>query len=136
MERSARRADAATAADVTALQVFRDLFAHEALRAGDEIEINNVTLMFTDLRDSTRMYRQIGDARHLGECASISSRWSEPSPPSGGAVVKTIGDAVMAVFAGRRRPAGHPGGPLPSETWKARPSLPSKSVSILARASW
>ena len=66
LERTAWCDQAATAADVTALQVFRDLFANDVIRPGEEISIGSVTLMFTDLCDSTRLYRRIGDASAFG----------------------------------------------------------------------
>ena len=56
---------AATAADVTALQDFRDLFASDALRPGEQLDVGNLTVVFTDLKGSTRMYREIGDATAL-----------------------------------------------------------------------
>ena len=98
IERTAWRDDAATAADVTTLQLFRDLFPREALRAGQEISVSHVTLMFTDLRDSTRMYRQIGDGPAFGHVRRHFDILQEAVAAEGGAVVKTIGDAVMAVF--------------------------------------
>lgn len=98
LERTAWRDDAATAADVTALQVFRDLFSREALRSGEEIAINSVTLLFTDLRDSTRLYRQIGDAPAFGRVRQHFDLLEGAIAAEGGAVVKTIGDSVMAVF--------------------------------------
>jgi hypothetical protein len=51
---------------VTALQVFRDLFATEALRPGEQISVGTLTVLFTDLKNSTRMYREIGDATAFG----------------------------------------------------------------------
>lgn len=102
LKRAAWRDDAATAADVTTLQLFRDLFSLEALRAGEEIQINSVTLMFTDLRDSTRLYRQIGDAPAFGRVRQHFDLLEQAIAAEGGAIVKTIGDAVMAVF---REPA-------------------------------
>ena len=98
LKRAAWRDDAATALDVTTLQLFRDLFSLEALRAGEEIQINSVTLMFTDLRDSTRMYRQIGDAPAFGRVRQHFDLLEQAIAAEGGAVVKTIGDAVMAIF--------------------------------------
>ncbi|HEX6718790.1 MAG TPA: DUF5939 domain-containing protein, partial [Pyrinomonadaceae bacterium] len=53
---------ATTAAEVTALQMFRDLFATEALRPGEQISVGTLTVLFTDLRHSTQLYREIGDA--------------------------------------------------------------------------
>lgn len=98
LERSEWRTDIATAADVTTLQVFRDLFASEALRPGEELEIENLTLLFTDLRDSTRLYRQIGDAFAFARVRQHFELLEESIAKESGAVVKTIGDAVMAVF--------------------------------------
>ena len=51
LERTAWSDQATTAVDVTILQVFRDLFASEVLRPGEEISVGSVTLMFTDLRE-------------------------------------------------------------------------------------
>jgi len=98
LSRAAWRDDIATAADVTSLQVFRDLFAREALRPGEEIGIESVTLMFTDLRNSTRLYRQIGDASAFGRVRQHFEILEQAIAAEGGAIVKTIGDAVMAVF--------------------------------------
>jgi hypothetical protein len=55
--------DALTADRITALQAFRDLFASEALRAGDDVCIGEIALMFTDLKGSTAFYERVGDAR-------------------------------------------------------------------------
>jgi class 3 adenylate cyclase len=98
LERTAWSDQASTAADVTALQVFRDLFATEVVRPGEEISIGSVTLMFTDLRDSTRMYRTIGDASAFGRVRQHFEILEKHVAEEGGAIVKTMGDAVMATF--------------------------------------
>jgi class 3 adenylate cyclase len=91
--------DALTADRLTALQSFRDLFSDQVLRPGDEVAIERVAILFSDLRGSTALYERLGDAaayhrvrEHFGYLARIVRE-------HGGAVVKTIGDAVMAVFA-------------------------------------
>jgi class 3 adenylate cyclase len=91
--------DALTADRLTALQSFRDLFSDQVLRPGDEVAIERVAILFSDLRGSTALYERLGDAaayhrvrEHFGYLAGIVRE-------HGGAVVKTIGDAVMAVFA-------------------------------------
>ena len=91
--------DALTADRVTATQVFRDLFRSEVLRPGDELAIERITLMFTDLKSSTALYGRVGDAqafqlvrRHFGYLIDIVRRHN-------GTLVKTIGDAVMAAFS-------------------------------------
>jgi class 3 adenylate cyclase len=103
LERTAWSDDAATAAEVTALQVFRDLFASEALRPGEQISVGTLTVLFTDLRNSTRMYREIGDATAFGRVMNHFDVLKQVIADEDGALVKTIGDAVMAVF---RAPAG------------------------------
>jgi class 3 adenylate cyclase len=102
LERTVWSDEAATAAEVTALQMFRDLFASEALRAGDQISVGSLTVLFTDLKNSTRLYREIGDATAFGRVMNHFDVLKQAIAEHDGALVKTIGDAVMAVF---RRPA-------------------------------
>ncbi len=98
IEREAWGGQAATAAEVTALQLFRDLFATEALRPGDRINVGQMAILFTDLRNSTRLYREIGDAVAFGAVMNHFDVLREEVAAEGGSVVKTIGDAIMAVF--------------------------------------
>jgi len=98
LERTAWSDQASTAVDVTTLQVFRDLFASEVLRPGEEISVGSVTLMFTDLRDSTRLYRQIGDAPAFGRVREHFEILEIAIAAEGGSIIKTMGDSVMAVF--------------------------------------
>lgn len=102
LERTAWSDEAATAAEVTALQTFRDLFAREALRPGEQISVGTLTVLFTDLRNSTQLYREIGDATAFGRVMNHFDVLKQAIANEDGALVKTIGDAVMAVF---RRPA-------------------------------
>jgi len=98
LERMAWNDQATTAAEVTALQMFRDLFAAEALRPGEQISVGTLTVLFTDLRDSTKLYRQIGDATAFGRVMNHFDILKKSIAAHDGAIVKTIGDAVMAVF--------------------------------------
>jgi class 3 adenylate cyclase len=98
LERMIWSDQAATAAEVTALQVFRDLFATEALRPGEQISVGTLTVLFTDLRHSTQLYREIGDATAFGRVMNHFDVLKKAISERDGALVKTIGDAVMAVF--------------------------------------
>ncbi|HEY2964451.1 MAG TPA: adenylate/guanylate cyclase domain-containing protein [Pyrinomonadaceae bacterium] len=98
LERMAWNDQATTAAEVTALQMFRDLFAAEALRPGEQISVGTLTVLFTDLRDSTKLYREIGDATAFGRVMNHFDVLRKTIAEHDGAIVKTIGDAVMAVF--------------------------------------
>lgn len=98
LERLAWSDQAATAAEVTALQIFRDLFSSEALRPGEQISVGTLSVLFTDLRHSTQLYREIGDATAFGLVMSHFDVLKKAIAEEDGALVKTIGDAVMAVF--------------------------------------
>lgn len=93
------RRDALTAHEVTTLQAFRDLLPEQLLRPGEDVTIDNITLMFTDLEGSTALYERLGDGEayrlvrhHFGFLAATIREHD-------GALVKTIGDAVMAAFS-------------------------------------
>ncbi len=90
--------DVLTAARVTTLQAFRDLFSDQVLRPGDEVGIRNITFMFTDLEGSSAMFAAIGDAEayhlvreHFALLGDIVRRHR-------GNIVKTVGDGVHAAF--------------------------------------
>ncbi len=102
LERLAWSDQAATAAEVTALQIFRDLFSSEAIRRGEQFSVGTLTVLFTDLKSSTQLYREIGDATAFGRVMNHFDVLKKLIAEQDGALVKTIGDAVMAVF---RRPA-------------------------------
>ena len=123
LERTTWSDQAATAADVTALQVFRDLFATEVVRPGEEISIGSVVLMFTDLRDSTRMYRKIGDASAFGRVRQHFEILEKAIAEEGGGIVKTMGDAVMATFR-------HPIDALKA-VWKAQSIIAERGEPML-----
>ncbi|MDZ4815610.1 MAG: adenylate/guanylate cyclase domain-containing protein [Verrucomicrobiota bacterium] len=98
IERTAWNDQAATAADVATFQVFRDLFSKEALKPRHQISVGTMTILFTDLRSSTRFYRQVGDAPAFGYVMDHFELLRTVIARHDGAIVKTIGDAVMAVF--------------------------------------
>lgn len=98
LERTIWSDQAATAADVTVLQVFRDLFSSEVLRPGEEISVGSTTLMFTDLRNSTKLYREIGDAPAFGRVREHFEILEQAINEEGGSIVKTMGDSIMAAF--------------------------------------
>ena len=91
--------DALTAYEVTLLQGFRDLFSDQVLRPGDDVGIEQISLLFTDLKGSTALYERIGDAGAYHLVRQHFAFLTEVVRHADGAVVKTIGDAVMAAFA-------------------------------------
>ncbi len=91
--------DTLTAYEVTLLQGFRDLFTDQVLRPGDQVGIDQVTLLFTDLKGSTALYERIGDAGAYQLVREHFAFLAEAVRQADGTIVKTIGDAVMAAFA-------------------------------------
>jgi class 3 adenylate cyclase len=87
-----------TAAAVTALQKFRDLFSSEVLAPGQQIGVRNLCVLFTDLKKSTELYEMVGDASAFARVIRHFDYITEHVAKHRGSLVKTIGDAVMAVF--------------------------------------
>ena len=88
-----------TAARVTNWQEFRDLFATEVISPTEQVTVGSQVLLFTDLRGSTAMYSNIGDAPAYALVRDHFKILHEVISANHGGVVKTIGDSVMAVFS-------------------------------------
>jgi class 3 adenylate cyclase len=91
--------EALTAPEVISLQAFRDLFAEATLRPGDDAGVSQVALLFTDLQGSTALYERVGDAVAYNMVREHFALLAAIVRDHDGAVVKTIGDAVMASFS-------------------------------------
>jgi class 3 adenylate cyclase len=90
--------DALTGERVIALPAFRRLCPEQLLRPGDDAEIGSVTIMFTDIKGSTQLYQQLGDATAYRLVRDHFAFLSERVQRHNGFIVKTVGDAVMAAF--------------------------------------
>jgi class 3 adenylate cyclase len=77
---------------------FRQAFGTEIIKASDGIGVRDVSILFTDLKGSTALYDRIGDLRAFALVNQHFDRLSRAITRHHGAVVKTIGDAVMASF--------------------------------------
>ncbi len=79
-------------------QTFRELFRTEVINSSEGIAVKDITFLFTDLKGSTAMYDQIGDPKAYFLVRQHFDTLSQAIADKSGAVVKTIGDAVMAAF--------------------------------------
>ena len=95
-------ADSLQAGELVADHEFRDLFSSQMLTEGVSLAVESVTILFTDLVGSTAMYSALGDARAFNLVWAHFDLLVEIVKGHRGAIVKTIGDAIMAAFA---RPA-------------------------------
>jgi class 3 adenylate cyclase len=87
-----------TAKKLLTNQTFRDIYRTDTLDVDQRLKITSMTFLFTDLKGSTALYERVGDLvaydivrQHFGLLLEIVAS-------EAGAVVKTIGDAVMATF--------------------------------------
>lgn len=88
-----------TAASATNWQEFRDLFANEVISPAEQVSVGSLVVLFTDLRGSTALYQNIGDAPAYVRVRNHFSILTEVIREQHGAVVKTMGDAIMATFS-------------------------------------
>jgi class 3 adenylate cyclase len=79
-------------------QTFRDLFRSEVIQASEGIGVKDITLLFTDLKGSTALYDRIGDLNAFALVQQHFERLQDVTVRHHGAIIKTIGDAVMAAF--------------------------------------
>jgi class 3 adenylate cyclase len=79
-------------------QTFRDIFRTDVLDVTQRLKIMSLTFMFTDLKGSTELYERVGDLAAYEFVQAHFAVLADIIADEAGAVVKTIGDAVMATF--------------------------------------
>jgi class 3 adenylate cyclase len=93
-----RRKPILTAKRLLTNQTFRDLYRTDTLAIGQRLKILSLTFLFSDLKDSTKLYEHVGDLVAFDLVNEHFRLLQEIIASERGAVVKTIGDAVMATF--------------------------------------
>ncbi len=93
-----RRRPFLTAKRLLSNQVFRDLYGAESLDPDQRLKITSLTFLFTDLKGSTALYERVGDLAAYDLVRAHFHVLHDIVAAERGAVVKTIGDAVMATF--------------------------------------
>jgi class 3 adenylate cyclase len=79
-------------------QTFRDVYKADNLNIDQRLKITSLTFLFTDLKGSTALYERVGDLAAFDLVRAHFHALLEIIASEKGAVVKTIGDAVMATF--------------------------------------
>ncbi len=80
-------------------QTFRDIYQADTLEPDQRLKITSLTFLFTDLKGSTALYERVGDLVAYDLVRQHFHVLYEIVAAETGAVVKTIGDAVMATFS-------------------------------------
>jgi class 3 adenylate cyclase len=79
-------------------QTFRKLFRSERVDEEEGLGVRQVTFLFTDLKGSTALYERLGDLNAYALVREHFALLDAIAHGHAGAIVKTIGDAVMAAF--------------------------------------
>jgi class 3 adenylate cyclase len=79
-------------------QTFRDIYRTDTLGIEQRLKITSLTFLFTDLKGSTELYERVGDLVAFDLVREHFRTLNDIVAGEEGAVVKTIGDAVMATF--------------------------------------
>jgi len=87
-----------TAKRILSNQTFRDVYKADNLSIDQRLKITSLTFLFTDLKGSTALYERVGDLAAFDLVRAHFHALLEIISSEAGAVVKTIGDAVMATF--------------------------------------
>jgi class 3 adenylate cyclase len=93
-----RRRPFLTAKRLLTNQTFRDLYRTDTLDIDQRLKITSLTFLFTDLKGSTDLYERVGDLVAFDLVRNHFQALNDIVADESGAVVKTIGDAVMATF--------------------------------------
>ena len=93
-----RRKPVLTAKRLLTNQTFRDIYRTDTLDVDQRLKITSLTFLFTDLKGSTELYDRVGDLVAFDLVKEHFRVLHEIIASEAGAVVKTIGDAVMATF--------------------------------------
>ncbi|SMO73325.1 adenylate/guanylate cyclase domain-containing protein [Gracilimonas mengyeensis] len=91
--------EAIYASEVSSSVDFISLFAKETLKDTSKVKASEVTMLFTDLMNSTELYVQEGDESAIGRVMGHFKIIQHIVAEERGGIVKTIGDSVMAVFS-------------------------------------
>lgn len=98
LEKKEWKEEATYASEVSSAHDFRALFSREALKEGTSVKASGVTMMFTDIMNSTEFYQEQGDDMAIGRVMNHFKIIQSIVAEERGGIVKTIGDSVMAVF--------------------------------------
>jgi class 3 adenylate cyclase len=87
-----------TGLDCATLPAFREFFASQVLSTDESLQVRDAAIMFTDIKGSTELYERLGDVLAYRAVRLHFEKLFCAVLVNSGAIIKTIGDAVMASF--------------------------------------
>ena len=98
LERTADRSMALTAAAAASIPVFREMFPHEVLAPGQIVSVTNITLLMAEICGAIELYQSLGDGPAFGKIRTRLLQVDETIKSHDGAIVKIVGDGILATF--------------------------------------
>jgi len=80
-------------------QTFREQFRTQSIGDNLRLQVRSLTILFTDLKGSTAMYDRVGDLTAYSLVRDHFALLRDVVRRHAGAIVKTMGDAIMATFS-------------------------------------
>jgi len=102
LERTAGRSMALTAAAAASIPLFREMFPEEILSPGQIVSVTSVTLLMAEICEASRLYVELGDGPAFGRIREDLQQMDDLIRSSGGAIVKIVGEGIVAIFTGSR----------------------------------
>jgi class 3 adenylate cyclase len=99
IERTVDRHDTLSAAKASTMALFRELFPSEVLSSDQIVSVAHITVMRVNLNGSQRLYEALGDGPAFNQIRASLGRILLAVKENAGAVVKTIGEGVLASFS-------------------------------------
>lgn len=78
--------------------MYRELLGSDVLIPDQSLQLMNTAILFTDIKGSTTMYSELGDAKAFSLVREHFKILFDTVQHHNGVPVKTIGDAIMGVF--------------------------------------
>lgn len=99
IERTVDRHDALSAAKASTMALFRELFPGEVLSSDQIVSVAHITVMRIKLHGTQQLYDSLGDGPAFNQIRSTLDRTLRTIKENAGAVVKNIGEGLLASFA-------------------------------------
>ncbi len=98
IERTVDRHDALSAARASTMALFRELFPSEILSSDQIVSVAHVTVMRVKIHGTQQLYETLGDGPAFNQIRVTLDRVLQAIRQNSGAIVKTIGEGVLATF--------------------------------------
>ncbi len=99
IERTADRHDALSAAKASTMALFRELFPSEVLSSDQIVSVAHITVMRIKIHGSQQLYETQGDGAAFNRIRRLLDAILRSVRTNDGAVVKTIGEGVLASYS-------------------------------------